>query len=52
MMNLLIFFTFPIFFVKSLEQMEERSYNKPCNDFYERNPFYYELQRILAKIQG
>ena len=52
MINLLIFFVFAIFFVKSLEQMKEKSYNKPYYYFYERKPLYYELQRILEKIQG
>ena len=34
MINLLIFFTLQIFFIKCLEEIEENSYNNQCNDFF------------------
>ena len=52
MINLLIFFIFPIFFAKSLEQNGEKRYNKRCNYFYERNLFIMNFKEFWQRYKG
>jgi len=52
MINLLIFFTLRIFFVKYLEESEEKSYNKQCNDFLRKDFLAMNFKEFWGRYKG